>query len=84
LLDYYDIKLQHLNPNEIRHIMAFITLCKGFLGIEPHFELWRYFFIVSLYKRAEREGDEESSRYQWVARASIFGGMRWRNTCHSR
>jgi hypothetical protein len=30
-------------------------LCEGFLGIEPHFELWRYFFVVSLHKRVERE-----------------------------
>jgi hypothetical protein len=28
------------------------VLCEGFLGIEPHFELWRY-FIVSLVKKAD-------------------------------
>ena len=27
---------------------AFIVLCKGFLGISPYFNLWRYFFVVSL------------------------------------
>jgi hypothetical protein len=30
-------------------------LCEGYLGIKPHFELWRYFFFVSLHKRVERE-----------------------------
>jgi hypothetical protein len=30
--------------------MAFIALCKGYLGIEPHFELWRYFFSITLLK----------------------------------
>jgi hypothetical protein len=39
LLHYYKIELQHLNPNGIQHIAAFIALCKGYLGIEPHFDL---------------------------------------------
>jgi len=33
LLHHYQIKLQHLNPNGILHIAAFITLCEGYLGI---------------------------------------------------
>ena len=41
LLHHYQIELQHLNPNGIQHIAAFITLCEGCLGIEPHLELWR-------------------------------------------
>ena len=51
LLHHYQIELQHLNPNGIQHIMAFIVMCKGYLGIEPHFELWRYFFSISLIKK---------------------------------
>jgi hypothetical protein len=39
LLHYYKIKLQHLNPNGIQHIAAFIMLYEGYLGIEPHFDL---------------------------------------------
>jgi hypothetical protein len=35
--------------------VAFVVLCEGFLGINPQFELWRYFFAVSLHKRVERE-----------------------------
>jgi hypothetical protein len=46
-----------LNPNGIQHIVAFIALCEGYLVIEPHFELWRYFFSVSLHKKRERSGD---------------------------
>ena len=34
--------------------MAFIALCEGYLGIKPHFKLWRYFFFVSLLKRKDR------------------------------
>ena len=48
LLHYYKIELQHLNPNEIQHMAAFITLCEGFLGISPHFDLWWHFFVVTL------------------------------------
>ena len=48
LLHYYKIKLQHLNPNRIQHMATFVTLCEGFLGIIPFFDLWRYFFAVHL------------------------------------
>ena len=48
LLHYYKIKLQHLNPNGIQHMAAFVVLCKGLLGISLHFDLWRYFFDVNL------------------------------------
>ena len=48
LLHFYKIELQHLNPNGIRHMAAFVALCEGFLGISPHFDLWRHFFVVTL------------------------------------
>ena len=54
LLHHYQIELQHLNPNGIQHIAAFIAMCEGYLGIQPHFELWRYFFSISLIKKKER------------------------------
>ena len=55
LLHHYQIELQHLNPNGIQHIMAFIVMCEGYLGIEPYFKLWRYFFSISLIKKKERD-----------------------------
>ena len=54
LLHFYKIELQHLNPNGIQHMAAFIVLCEGFLGISPHFNLWRYFFTVSLQRKREK------------------------------
>ena len=51
LLDYYQVELQHLSPNRIQHIVAFVALCEGFLGIDPHFDLWWYIFAVNLVKR---------------------------------
>jgi hypothetical protein len=41
LLFAYEIQLHDLNPNTILHIACFITLCECFLGIEPHWALWR-------------------------------------------
>ena len=54
LLHHYKIELQHLNPNGIQHIVTFIVMCEGYLGIEPHFELWRYFFAISLHRKKDR------------------------------
>jgi hypothetical protein len=41
LLDFYDLNLAHLNPNSILQIAIFVHLCEAFLGILPHFGLWR-------------------------------------------
>ena len=48
LLHFYKIELQHFNPNKIQYMTTFVVLCEGFLGISPHFDLWRYFFAVIL------------------------------------
>src|SRR6185312_15895563 len=34
----------HLTPNSFVHISIFVHLCEAFLGIEPHFELFRFLF----------------------------------------
>jgi hypothetical protein len=36
--------LVHLAPNSITIIATFIHLYKAYLGITPHFHLWRHFF----------------------------------------
>src|SRR5438105_5175825 len=46
LLHFYKIELVHLNPNSVLHIAAFIHLCEAYLGIEPHFALFRHLFQV--------------------------------------
>jgi hypothetical protein len=57
LLFVYGVQLHQLTPNSILHIACFITLCESFLGIEPHFLLWKYLFrlrpSVALSKRPE-------------------------------
>jgi hypothetical protein len=44
LLQFYQIELVHLAPNSITIIATFIHLSAAFLGITPHFHLWRHFF----------------------------------------
>ena len=34
---------------------AFVALCEGFLGIDPHLDLWRYLFAVNLLKKRVRK-----------------------------
>ena len=41
---------------------AFVALCEGFLGIIPHFDLWRHFFAVTLQKKREKSGRQELHR----------------------
>ena len=36
----------NLNPNSILHISAFIHLCEAFLGVRPHFSLFRHLFVL--------------------------------------
>jgi hypothetical protein len=43
-LHFYRIELVHLAPYSITIISTFIHLCEAFLGIAPHFHLWRHFF----------------------------------------
>jgi hypothetical protein len=39
LLHIYGLEVTHLKP--IAQITIFIHLCEGYLGIAPHFNLWR-------------------------------------------
>jgi hypothetical protein len=33
-----------LTPSGILHMAAFVTLCKAYMGIEPHIDMWNNFF----------------------------------------
>jgi hypothetical protein len=46
LLFVYGVQLHQLTPNSLLHIACFITLCEAFLGIEPHWILWKYLFCL--------------------------------------
>jgi hypothetical protein len=55
LLRYYGLELQHLTPLGVLHIAAFATLCEAYMGIEPHFDLWNYFFHTWLWQVSDAE-----------------------------
>jgi hypothetical protein len=44
LLDFYDLNLTHLNHNSILQVAIFVHLCEAYLGILPHFGLWKYLY----------------------------------------
>jgi hypothetical protein len=46
LLGYYGIEYLNLNPNGIFHTSVFVHFCEAFLGIKPHWILFRKFFWV--------------------------------------
>jgi hypothetical protein len=46
LLRYYDIEYLNLNPNKIFHVSVFVHFYEAFVGIKPHWILFRKFFRV--------------------------------------
>jgi hypothetical protein len=46
LLKYYGIEYLNLNPNRIFHVSVFIHFREAFVGIKPHWVLFRKFFRV--------------------------------------
>jgi hypothetical protein len=60
LIFAYGVQLHQLTPNSILHIACFVTLCESFLGIEPHWILWKFLFrlcpSVALSKKPELGG----------------------------
>jgi hypothetical protein len=46
LLGYYGVEYLNLNPNGIFHVAVFMHFCEAFLGIKPHWILFRKFFRV--------------------------------------
>jgi hypothetical protein len=49
LLHYYGVELHNLNPNSIAQAAIFAAVCGGFLGIDPHWDLWTYLFSAELF-----------------------------------
>jgi hypothetical protein len=84
LIFVYGVQLHQLTPNSILHIACFITLYESFLGIEPHFLLWKFLFrlrpSVALSRKPELSGSvvsirAESQYLEFSMAASVQG---WR------
>ena len=54
LLWHWGIQLHHLTPNSILHLAIFTHFCEAFLGIELHFDLFRYLFFLCPQPSANR------------------------------
>jgi hypothetical protein len=46
ILHFYGVELHNLNPNSIAQAAVFAAVCEGFLGIDPHWDLWTHLFSV--------------------------------------
>ena len=44
MLAFWALSLCNLHPNTILHILIFIHFCEAYLGILPHFNLFRHLF----------------------------------------
>jgi hypothetical protein len=39
LLQFYVLEPHHLTSSGVLHMVAFVTLCEAYMGIEPHFNM---------------------------------------------
>jgi hypothetical protein len=84
-LYYYKLELVHLVPNSITIVSTFIHFCEAYLGISPHFLLWRYLFCVkSTGKRSGPVGDvmfclRSGLKTEWIDSDLPDNTTRWRS-----
>jgi hypothetical protein len=55
------VELHHLAPNSISQAAIFAMVCEGYLGMEPHWNLWLHLF------RAEHLTKKAGERGVWHA-----------------
>ncbi|TVU16846.1 hypothetical protein EJB05_37003, partial [Eragrostis curvula] len=92
LLHYYQVELHHLDPDSIGHIAGFITMCEAYLGNDPHFNLWRYFFRVRHSRLVERGRPSmetpigcasirlrQNRMHNYIPYISMSSDIRWRS-----
>jgi hypothetical protein len=49
LLHYYGVELHNFNPNSIAQAAIFVAVWEGFLGIDPHWDLWTHLFSAEFF-----------------------------------
>ena len=63
-LHHFGLWLHDLMPHRVAHLAVFVTPCECYLGIDPHFDLWRQIFHLNLNK------DDDGS-VQWIGTVAI-------------
>ena len=53
ILHYYEVELHNLNPNLVMQAAVFASVCEGFLGVPPHWNLWLHLFKADMAARYE-------------------------------
>ena len=53
ILHFYEVELHNLNPNSMMQAAVFATVCEGFLGVPPHWNLWLHLFKADMSARYE-------------------------------
>jgi hypothetical protein len=69
--------MHNLNPLVILHIVAFVTLCEAYMGIDPHFDMWNYFFRARCRQYRDMEltiwgGGASYPHHVWAWHRSLF------------
>jgi hypothetical protein len=41
----------------VLHIVVFVALCEGYLGIEPNFAMWKYYFCATVFLKTVRRAE---------------------------
>jgi hypothetical protein len=49
ILHVYGVELHNLSPNSISQAAIFAAVCEGYLGIDPHCDLWTHLFSMELF-----------------------------------
>jgi hypothetical protein len=57
ILHYYEVELHNLIPNSVMQAAVFATVCEGFLGVPPHWNLWLHLFKADM--AAHYEGGDK-------------------------
>jgi len=49
LCHYYGVELLHFSPNAVTAAAVFATVCEGYLGMMPHWDLWLHLYRGELF-----------------------------------
>jgi hypothetical protein len=68
-LHYYGVELHNFNPNSIAQAAIFAAVCEGFLGIDPHWDLWTHLFSAELF--ALMTGEKKVCMAVWAGGCTL-------------
>jgi hypothetical protein len=78
LLHYYKVELHHLAPNAISQATIFMTVCEGYLGMEPQWNLWLHLFRAELFaKKVGERGVRRMVHDQYILAQLISSNNGW-------